>query len=1103
MILRPKKVGFCILVVILLGFVSCKKEASPAAESILFDLKDNKSIGVDFVNTLTDTKEFNVYKYRNYYNGGGVAIGDINNDGLQDIYMVSNQSSNKLYLNKGNWKFEDITNAADCGGQKAWSTGVTMVDINADGFLDIYVCNSGDVKGDNKENELFINQGNNTFKESAKEYGLNDPGFSTHASFFDYDKDGDLDVYILNNSFQAIGSFNLRKNERPVRDALGGDKLMENKDGKFVDVSEKAGIYGSVIGFGLGITIGDVNRDGWEDIYISNDFFERDYLYINQKNGTFKEDLTSQIMATSAASMGADIADVNNDGFIDIFVTDMLPYDYERLKSVTTFDDWDRYNYGVSNGYHHQFTRNTFQKNNGNNTFSEISRFSGVEASDWSWGALFFDMDNDGNKDLYIANGIYRDLTDQDYLQYIANESVMTSIIKEDGVNYKELIDIIPSRPIANQAYYNRGNFNFEISKSTGLMSEGFSNGSAYGDLDNDGDLDLVVNNVNMPCFIYENQASQTRGNSYIKIQLKGAGENPNAVGAYIIATDEKGLKYHYENQPARGFQSCMDQRINIGLGKAKNINLEVLWPSGKVSTLTNVKVNQLLNLDEKDAVTKDEKKILTPLTLWSESSEYINFDHEENAYVDFNRERLIYHMMSTQGPKVAQGDINGDGLLDIVIPGAKGFATSIYMGEKDGKYKLMPPIPVFEKYKEAEHIKALLFDADGDGDIDLYLASGGTEISEYAELLNDLIFFNDGKGNFSDSGQKLPNNNDLVSTGDVSYGDLDGDGDMDLFVGERVKIGRYGAPCSGYILINDGKGKYQDMTSKWSTELKNIGLITSSVLADVDGDKKLDLIVAGEFMPVTIFKNNGTSLTKMKEDKSNFGWWNTLALADLDNDGDLDIIAGNHGQNSRFKASTDYPIKLLYSDFDANGDEDPVFCKTYPDGKDYPYALRHHLMARMPMLKKKYQNFESFKNASMADIFTSDQLKNIKPLMVDELRSCVFMNDGHMKFRKVSLPSEAQYSPVYAICIRDVNGDKYPDLILGGNLFGVQPEVGRYDASYGNILVNDGKANFKDESIKYGFSVKGEIRSIINDGQKVHVFRNNDHVVSYKIPIQ
>jgi hypothetical protein len=503
-----------------------------SCDSKTFELKDNNLIGVNFSNNLKFNDDFNVYKYRNFYNGGGVALGDINNDDLLDIYLTSNQGENKLFLNLGDFKFKDITEFARVGGEKAWSTGVTMVDINGDGYLDIYVCNSGDVQGDNKQNELFINNGDLTFKESALEYNLNDKGFSTHANFFDYDKDGDLDVYILNNSFQAIGSFDLRRNERPKRDVLGGDKLMRNDNGYFNDVSESAGIYGSVIGFGLGITIGDIDGDNWDDIFISNDFFERDYLYLNQKNGTFKEDLINRMNSISGASMGADIADIDNNGTNDIFVTEMLPSDYKRLKSVTTFEGWDKYKYNVKNGYHHQFTRNVLHLNIENNKFSEVGRFSGVEASDWSWGALFFDFDNDGLKDLFIANGIYKDLTDQDYLQYISNKEVINSIVSKNKVDYKKLVEIIPSNPISNHSYKNLDGLKFENFNNSGLENPSFSNGSAYGDLDNDGDLDLVVNNVNMSAFIYENQTNKKA--NYIKFKLIGENKNIFSVGAKV-----------------------------------------------------------------------------------------------------------------------------------------------------------------------------------------------------------------------------------------------------------------------------------------------------------------------------------------------------------------------------------------------------------------------------------------------------------------------------------------------------------------------------------------------------------------------------------------
>lgn len=593
-----------------------------------------------------------------------------------------------------------------------------MVDINADGFLDIYVCNSRDVKGDNKQNELFINNGDLTFTESAEEYGLADLGFSTHASFFDYDKDGDLDVYLLNNSYQAIGSFNLTKNERPKRDVLGGDKFFENRNGKFIDVSEEAGIYGSVIGFGLGITVSDFNNDGWEDMYISNDFFERDYLYINQQNGTFKEQLTTSINSISGASMGADAADINNDGYNEIFVTEMLPSEYERLKTVTTFEDWNKYQYNLKNDYYHQFTRNMLQLNNTDLTFNEVGRFSGVEASDWSWGAVFFDMNNDGLKDLFIANGIYKDLTDQDYLRYVSNQEIIQSIVTNDKVDYKKLIDIIPSNKVKNHAYINQGNLKFELEQN-GLDTKGFSNGAAYGDLDNDGDLDLIVNNVNMPLFVYKNNVVNTH---YVKVILKGEGANKDAIGAKLQLTNDD-ENYFLEQQPVRGFQSSMDNRPNFGFQNVGNLSLHVIWPSGKSTTISNLQADQTITLFEKDAKSKNQLD-KTIDKLFTKVNKVLNFKHKENNYVDFNVERLLPFMRSTEGPKMSVGDINNDGEEDIFIGGSKGKASSLFI--KKGSSFVQKETETFDLQRSAEDAESVLFDADSDGDLDLYVCSGG-----------------------------------------------------------------------------------------------------------------------------------------------------------------------------------------------------------------------------------------------------------------------------------------------------------------------------------------------------------------------------------------
>ena len=1063
-----------------------------------FELKDNAQIGISFENNLSYSDDFNVYKYRNYYNGGGVALGDINNDGWVDVYFTSNQGENKLYLNQGDFSFKDITTFAGVAGQRAWSTGVAMVDINADGWLDIYVCNSGDIAGDKKENELFINQGDGTFVESAEAYNLADKGFSTHATFFDFDKDGDLDVYILNNSYQAIGSFDLRRNERPKRDLLGGDKLMENRDGKFYDVSEAAGIYGSVIGFGLGVTVGDINRDGWDDLFISNDFFERDYLYINQQDGTFKEVLPEQMRSISGASMGADLADLDNDGFHDLFVTEMLPSNYNRLKSVTTFEDWNKYQYNVKNGYGHQFTRNMLHRNNTNGTFSEVGRLAGVEASDWSWGALFFDMDNDGLRDLFVANGIYQDLTDQDYLQYVSSEEVIQSVVSGKKVDYKRLIDIIPSEKVPNHSYLNQGDFSFNFYTDSGLNQASFSNGSAYGDLDNDGDLDLVVNNVNMPAFVYENKLDPVTSNA-LQIQLEGAGDNTQALGAKlrVLANDQV---YYAEHYPIRGFQSSMDPKLHLGLGQAQTATVEVIWPTGGMSRVENVPLNTLLVLKEEakqgNAISFDFSKDEAQFN----ATQSPNYTHKENNFVDFHRERLTYHMCSNEGPVSSQGDINNDGYPDFIIPGAKNSAGQILLGSAQGWVASDLSQEVFEQIKGAEHTETLLFDADNDNDLDLYLVSGGIEVTPYSQMVFDHLLFNDGKGNFTLSEQKLPNPNHRISSGAVRAADVDQDGDLDLFVGERLKYNAYGLPASGYLLINDGKGNFSDQTPQLAREFINLGMITDAQFLDMDSDNDPDLLVVGEFTGIHLFENQqGKFVEKLQPLAEEKGWWLRAHAVDIDQDGDQDFVLGNHGKNSRFRTSKERPVKMYLNDFDQNGSIEGVLTFTAEDGRDLPYALRHDLIDQMKVLKKKFPDYASFRNADITTIFDEQQRATALIQTANNFASAVLINQGDFNFTLKELPQEAQLSPVYAIESADVDGDGDQDLFLGGNLFKAKPEVGIYDASYGTYLENTGDGNFRSFKDGKGFSVKGEVRDIKAIDKTLMVFRNNDSIATFK----
>lgn len=1094
---------------------SCNRKDSNA-DNTLFESLDSSRTGIQFINSLSYTNDFNIYKYRNYYNGGGVGLGDVNNDGLLDIYFTGNLVSNRLYLNKGDFVFEDVTDDAMVGGSKAWSTGVSMVDINADGWMDIYVCNSGDVAGDNKQNEFFINNKDGTFSEMAEEMGVADKGYSTQAAFFDYDLDGDLDIYLLNNSYRSIGSFNLQENDRPIRDVLGGDKLMRNNDGVFEDVSEAAGIYGSVIGFGLGVSVSDLDKDGWPDLYISNDFFERDYIYMNNGDGTFREELEKQMRSISAASMGSDVADINGDGYPEIFVTEMLPEGEERFKTTMTFEDWNKYQYNLKNGYYHQFTRNMLHRHNGIDslhgpTFSEIGRMSGVEATDWSWSALITDFDQDGYKDLFIANGLAQDILNQDYINYVANEEVARMIIKEDGVDYGQLIGMIPVNRIPNYAYAGQHEMMFKNKTAEwGLAEPSHSNGAAYGDLDNDGDLDLVVNNANMAPFIYRNRSEEiSPKNNYLKVALQGVEKNKLGVGAKVTIKN-KGKTHFLEQFPNRGFQSSIDPVLNFGLGKDKIIDtLLVEWPTGKQTLLTKVKTGQTLVLKEADSRpgSRFERKSNNYKSrVFEEITESIgiNYTHKENRFIDFDRDRLLYHMKSTEGPKMAMADVDGNGTDDFFIGGAKDSPGKLFLQTPDGKFR-ESNLALFEQDAISEDTDCLFVDVDGDRDQDLYVTSGGSEFSASSLALLDRLYINDGKGIFHKSEQNLPAGKP-ESTSVVTAADYDQDGDLDLFVGVRMQPGLYGIPQNGYILENDGSGQFMDATKRISPELTDLGLITDAAWEDYDQDGDPDLIVVGEWMSIKLFRNEKGKFTEVSRNfglENTSGWWNVIRAADIDGDGDVDFVVGNHGLNSRFKASVEEPISCYINDFDKNGSVEQLIC-SFNDGNSYPMVLRHDLVKQMPELNKKYLKYESYKGQQIHDIFTEEQLKGSVVHHVVMLESVILRNNGRDGFVVEPLPYEAQLAPVYGMLIQDMDHDGQNDIVLGGNLHNVKPEVGRYDASYGLLLTGTDKGKFQVVPFQQsGLFLEGEVRDFqllkINGSSSLAVSRNNDSIKFFR----
>jgi enediyne biosynthesis protein E4 len=1039
-------------ILFLFGIVlaSCKDSKTVFGNSDMLFATLGTETGIDFQNTVENTDEMNIFNYRNFYNGAGVAVGDINNDGLADIYFVRNQGDNKLYLNKGNWKFEDITAKAGVAGKHAFSTGAVMADVNGDGLLDIYVCNSGELKTDDRANELFINNGKLGFTESAAAYGLDDKGYSSHAAFFDYDIDGDLDMFLLQNSSFPVNKL-ANKNIRNERDPLAGQKLFRNDDGKFKDVSAETGIFGSLIGFGLGITIGDFNNDHFPDIYISNDFYERDYLYMNTRAGGFKEELTQQMGHLSMSSMGADVADINNDDQLDIFSTDMLPWDDYRLKTTMLYEDINLYNLKQESDFYHQYSRNMLQINNGNGSFSEVGALAGVHATDWSWGALIFDMDTDGEKDLFVANGIYKNVTDQDFVQFLNEESTLQPY--KDGqrkFNYKDFMDKMAVTPISNYAFKNKGDLQFDNQASNwGLGTPSFSSGAAYGDLDNDGDLDLITNNTNQPAGIFRNQSVEKNKTNFLKVKLIGNLKNTKGIGARVKLYADKGLQV-LEQMPNRGFESSVDYVLNFGLGKKTKIDsVLVIWPGGKSQKLIKVSANTTLEVKEVDADSEKAFEQFKFADFDITNLKNFNYTHQENYFVDYDRDGLLKQMYSREGPGLAVADVDGNGTEDSFIGAGTGFASKLMMQGNNGKFTENN----INTSNLADIVDASFFDADGDKDLDLLLVTGGNDALPDQEELKDVLMLNDGKGNFVIS-TTFPIISQVGSS--AATFDFEGDGDLDVFIAGRLRPFQYGIAPKHVLLINDGKANFKENTNALPTE--GLGMITDVRAVNLRKGKLMDLVAVQDWGGIMTLQNDGKTL-KTKEVPNTQGWWNTIAMKDLDADGDMDFVVGNMGTNTRFKTSEAVPASLIVKDFDNNLRMDHIYECLSEDGKAYPMVLKTDLQKQIPSIKKQFLYFKDFGKKTAADIF-GDAMKGAVKLDVKEGRSGVLINEnGNLTFKP--LPVQAQFAPVYGIETLDYNGDSLPDLFLTGNYFDTQTELGRYDANYGQIFINKGKGEF------------------------------------------
>lgn len=1084
---------------ILIGVIFLLTNCSKKQPETLFVTKSSDHTGITFKNELVQTPELNILNYLYFYNGAGVAAGDFNNDGLVDLYFTSNQGADKLYLNRGKLKFDDITDTAQIKNDSGWTTGVTHVDINNDGFLDIYVCKVGDHGQIIGKNLLYVNQGIDkngmpTFKEEASKYNLDFIGYSTQAAFFDYDLDGDLDMYLLNHSVNPNRSYG-KGNKRAMTDSLSGDILFRNDDGNFVNVSKEAGIFQGSIGYGLGLAISDVNNDGYPDIYVGNDFFENDYLYINQKDGTFVEMISlddRRMGHTTHFSMGNDIADVNNDGYADILSLDMLPEDLETYKTSGLEYSYPVYQQYLKNGFAPQYMQNTLHLNMGGEYFGEIANLSGIDATEWSWGALFADYDNDGFKDLFISNGIQGVTNDMDFINYISNEEIQKNIEKGLSDKDMELIDRLPSKKVPNYFYKNNGGTTFSnVTDSWSQKQPSYSNGCAYADLDNDGDLDLVVNNVNDEALILENALKE--GNS-IKFEFEGTPKNPFGIGAKVVLHESSSTSIQ-ENIATRGYLSAKDNSLSFGVGKDSIIDsIQIVWPKGTYQTLRDVKSNQTLTVSAKNAsgnyyLEQPQK----PDPYFSSSVKNLDFTHKEQQSLDFDRNPLLPFSNSNEGPSVSVGDVNGDGFDDLFISGAKKQASVLFLQDKNGNFKESQQ-DLFEQDAMNEDVDHVFFDADNDKDLDLLVVSGGNEFTQ-GRPLQPRIYINQ-NGSFVKNEQQF--NGVAINASKVDAVDMDNDGDLDICIASNMVPTQFGEVSKQYLFKNDGKAGFTEVTETLAPSFEKVGNVKDFVWVDLDKNGYKDLVVAGHWIPITIFLNNGEKLVQQEQNglDNTHGWWNSIKLFDMDNDGDLDILAGNWGLNTKFHASVEKPITLYSNDFDDNGSVETLVTHFHGD-RETAFASKDELAKQMPFLNKKFLYYKDFAKASLEELFGKDKLESAKKRKVYELATSYFENDGNGNFSPKELPLLVQSSSVNDIYIENIDKERINEILMVGNNFEISTQLGRLDASHGLLLQNDGKGNL---SWKQSLNVSGAARKIekitINGNEEFIITLNNDSPV-------